>query len=160
MAITDVSAKFYFMDIDLAKWTLVKDGQIEDDFEGFDDEAIFELTDGTFYYQSAYKYHYFYGYRPSVRIYSHGMSQIIVPDGMDDYVEIQQTTASKSRIISDFKGWSGDTLFQFENGQTWKQAKYQYKYFYAYRPEVKVVKIGTHHIMTVKGKGIRVERIK
>ena len=48
------------MNIDLSKWTLIKSGQLEDEFEGFDDEMIFELTDGTVYYQSTYKYNYCY----------------------------------------------------------------------------------------------------
>lgn len=148
------------MNIDLSNWKLIKSGQIEDEFEGFDDEMTFELTDGSIYYQSVYKYHYHYAYRPTVKIYSNGASQIIVPDGMNDYVEVQQTSAIKSIIISDFNGWSGDTIFELQNGQIWKQDKYQYKYFYAYRPDVLIVKVSGHHIMTVKGKSIRVKRIK
>ena len=38
-------------------WKFEKNGQIEDEFEGFDDELIFELTDGSIYYQKNYKYH-------------------------------------------------------------------------------------------------------
>ncbi|MES1181468.1 MAG: hypothetical protein ABUL44_01605, partial [Flavobacterium sp.] len=62
----------------------------------------FELTDGSVYYQSEYKYHYHYAYRPTVKIYSNGYTQIIIPDGMNDYVEIRETSAIKSRIISEF----------------------------------------------------------
>lgn len=148
------------MNIDLSNWKLIKTGQIEDEFDGFDDEMTFELTDGTVYYQSVYKYHYHYAYRPNVKIYSNGSSQIIVPDGMNDYVEVQQSTAIKSKIISDFNGWSGETIFELQNGQIWKQDKYQYKYFYAYRPNAIIVKVGSHYNMTVKGKSIRVKRIK
>jgi hypothetical protein len=63
-----------------------------------------ELTDGTVYYQSEYKYHYPYAYRPVVKIYSKGSIQIIVPDGMNDYVEVEQTTAIKSKIVNEFNG--------------------------------------------------------
>ncbi|MFH6937068.1 hypothetical protein [Flavobacterium sp. FlaQc-30] len=148
------------MDIDLTKWKLVKTGQIEDEFEGFDEEMIFELTDGTVYYQSAYKYRYHYAYRPTVKIYSDGYTKIIVPNGMNDYAKIQETTAIKSKIINDFKGWSGDTIFELQNGQIWKQDKHKYKYFYSYRPNAIIIKTGSHYIMTVKGKSIRVKRIK
>jgi hypothetical protein len=148
------------MHIDLSKWKLIKIGQIEDEFHGFDDEMTFELTDGSVYYQLVYKYSYYYAYRPTVKIYSNGNSQIIVPDGMNDYVEIQLTTVIKSRIISDFNGWSGNTIFELQNGQIWKQDKYQYKYFYAYRPNVTIIKVGSHNIMSVKGKSIRVKKIK
>lgn len=148
------------MNIDLSKWKLLKVGQIEDEFEGFDDEMVFELTDGTVYYQSAYKYNYFYSYRPTVKVYSDGYSKIIVPDGMRDYAEVEETTAIRSKIINDFNGWSGDTIFELQNGQIWKQDKYQYKYLYAYRPDVTIVKVGSSFIMNVKGKSIKVKKIK
>ena len=102
---------------DLSNWTLVKNGQLEDDFEGFDDEMIFELTDGSIYYQSTYKYNYSYAYRPNVKIYSNGATMIIVVDGLDDYAEITETTSIKSKIVNDFNGWSGDTIFELQNGQ-------------------------------------------
>ena len=102
----------------------------------------------------------YYAYRPIVKIYSYGHTRIIVPLGMNDYAEIQETTAIKSRIVNDFTGWSGDTKFELQNGQIWQQDKYKYKYFYAYYPEAVILKIGSHSIMTVKGKSIRVRRIK
>jgi len=148
------------MNIDLSKWKLLKSSQIEDEFEGFDDEMIFELTDGTVYYQSSYKYNYSYSYRPLVKIYSNGFSKIIVVNGLDDFAEIEETNAIKSKIINDFKGWTGDTIFELQNGQIWKQSKYEYKYFYAYRPDAMIVKIGSNYVMTVKGKSIRVTKIK
>jgi len=148
------------MSIDLTGWTLIKTGQIEDDFEGFDDEMIFELTDGSIYYQTNYKYSYRYSYRPLVKIYSNGYKKIIIVDGMNDFAEIEETTAIKSVIINEFNGWSGDTIFELQNGQTWKQDKYQYKYFYVYRPKATIIKIGSNHIIIVKGKSIRVKRIK
>ena len=148
------------MGIDLKDWQLVKQGQIEDDFEGFDDEMVFQLTDGSFYYQKNYKYSYHYSYRPNVKFYQNGFTTIMVVDGMNDYVEVVKTSGIESRIISDFNGWSGDTIFELQNGQTWKQDKYQYKYFYAYRPKATIVEIGGRNVMTVKGKSIRVKRIK
>lgn len=148
------------MNIDLSKWKLIKTGQIEDDFEGFDDEMIFELTDGSVYYQSVYKYVYHYAYRPNVKIYTNGHKKIIIPDGMKDYAEIEETTLIKSRIVNDFKGWSGNTLFELQNGQIWKQDKHQYKMFHVYRPQASIVKVGSHFILLVKGKSIRIKRIK
>lgn len=148
------------MNIDLSNWTLIKSGQIEDEFEGFDDEMIFELSDGTIYYQSSYKYNYNYSYRPLVKLYSKGSSKIIVVDGLNDYAEVVETTGIKSKIVNDFKGWAGDTIFELQNGQIWKQAKYEYRYFYAFRPKVMIVKIGSNYILTVKGKRIEVTKIK
>jgi hypothetical protein len=146
--------------IDLSQWQLVKRCQIEDDFERFDDEAVFRMTDGSVWYQSAYKYSYHYSYRPEVKIYRKNGVTIMVVNEMGEYVEVQETSGFESNIINEFNGWSGDTLFEFQNGQIWKQDKYQYKYFYAYRPKASVVKIDNHHIMTVKGKSIKVRRLK
>jgi hypothetical protein len=79
---------------------------------------------------------------------------------MNDYVEVEETTGFESRIVNEFKGWSGDTIFELQNGQIWKQDKYKYKYFYAYRPKATIIKVGSKFIMTVKGKSIRVKKIK
>jgi hypothetical protein len=148
------------MDINLSHWTLIKTSQIEDEFDGFDGESIFELTDGSVYVQSSYKYHYFYAYRPMIKIYSNGLIKIIVPEGMNDYAEVEETTMMKSYIVNEFNGWSGDTIFELQNGQIWQQNKYQYKYFYAHRPKAVIIRVGSKHIMTVKGRSIRVKRIK
>lgn len=148
------------MNINLNEWNLLKAGQIEDEFDGFDDEKIFELTDGTIYYQTRYKYLYNYKYRPNVKIYTNGNTKIIIVEGLDDYVEVEQTTAIKSKIVNDFNGWSGDTIFELQNGQIWKQAQYKYNYFYAYRPDATIAKIGSNYILNVKGKSIKVTKIK
>ncbi len=84
----------------------------------------------------------------------------MVVEGMNDYVEVEQTTGFESRIVNDFNGWSGDTIFELQNDQIWKQDKYKYKYFYAYHPKATFVKVGAKYIMTVKGKSIRVKQIK
>lgn len=55
----------------------------------------------------------------------------------------------KSRIVGEFNGWSGDTLFEFDNGQIWKQSKYKYKYKYKYRPKVEIIKDGSRHYLKV-----------
>ena len=38
---------------------LYKDKKIEDEFNGWDEDAIFELTDGSRWQQKKYKYKYF-----------------------------------------------------------------------------------------------------
>lgn len=84
----------------------------------------------------------------------------MIVDGMNNYVVIKETTGIEVSIINDFKGWSGDSVFELQNGQIWKQDKYKYKYFYVIRPKSTIVKIGSKYIMTVKGKLITVKRIK
>jgi hypothetical protein len=73
----------------------------------------------------------------------------------------QYTMATiKSVIISDFSGWTGNTIFELQNGQIWKQAVYQYKYFYIYRPHVIIESSGNRGVMTVNRNSIKVERIR
>ena len=43
-------------------------GKIDSDFEGFDDNAIFKMSDGSYWVQSQYAYWYHYAYRPDAII--------------------------------------------------------------------------------------------
>lgn len=61
-------------------------------------------------------------------------------------------------IISDgqlrgaFKGFkSTETTFEFYGGRKWRQAVYQYEYFYAYMPRAKVVQEGGAYVLGVEG---------
>ena len=36
-------------------------------------------------------------------------------------IKKSETSGIKSRIAGEFQGWSGNTLFQLENGQVWRQ---------------------------------------
>jgi len=47
----------------------VIESQIAGDFEGWEGETIFKLTNGQIWQQSEYDYTYEYAYRPSVTIY-------------------------------------------------------------------------------------------
>lgn len=47
---------------------IVYRGQIDDEFEGFDDEQIFKMSNGTYWIQARYKYWYHYAYRPKAII--------------------------------------------------------------------------------------------
>lgn len=148
------------MNLNLGEWKLIKSSQIENDFNGFDDNMIFELTDGTIWYQSRYKYHYYYAYRPKVNIYQKANICLIIVDGMDDYAEVTQTTGIKAVVVNDFNGWSGSTIFQLDNGQVWEQAEYSYMYKYEYLPEILIVEIDGINMLHIDGESIRVRRIK
>jgi hypothetical protein len=65
-------------------------------------------------------------------------------------------------IISDFTGFDGDSEFEFDNGQVWKQAEYKYAYHYAYRPEAVVIDGRAGLILKVEGmdETVAVRRLK
>lgn len=56
--------------------------------------------------------------------------------------EIKRTDAAvmRSRIVGEFRGWYGDTVFRLENGQTWKQRLAGKWYHRADSPEVELRK--------------------
>ena len=57
----------------------------------------------------------------------------------------------ESRIDGEFKGWEGETVFKLQNGQTWQQATYGYKYNYAFSPKVLIYQSGDVFRMKVEG---------
>jgi hypothetical protein len=70
--------------------------------------------------------------------------------------------AVESTIKGDFEGWEGETIFQFDNGQIWQQAEYDYMYSYSYRPDVTIYRTSAGCRMKVEGEDetILVKRIR
>lgn len=68
----------------------------------------------------------------------------------------------QSQIEDEFNGAEGESIYKLTNGQVWKQSRYMYWYQYLYRPQVRIVREGSEHMMYVADmdKGIPVERIK
>jgi len=68
----------------------------------------------------------------------------------------------ESTISSTFEGWTGETIFELDNGQIWRQSSYAYLYHYAYRPNVCIYPDGIYWRMKVEGVDqiITVERIQ
>jgi hypothetical protein len=57
----------------------------------------------------------------------------------------------ESRIDGEFQGWDGETIFRLQNGQIWQQARYAYRYHYAYIPRVTIIQSNGRYIMQVEG---------
>lgn len=135
--------------------------QIDGDFEGFDDENIFPLYNGQYWIQKNYKYWYHYSYMARVTIYEYRNSYYLTVDGQKEFVEIEiLNNIIKATIVNDFNGWSGDTLFELDNGQIWKQDEYDYDYNYSYRPDALIYSAGYGHKIMVEGKKVGVKRLK
>lgn len=64
--------------------------QIDDDFEGYDENNLYELSNGQIWKQDEYKYYYSYSYRPEVIIYKEGSSYYMQVEGMDDPVKVKR----------------------------------------------------------------------
>jgi hypothetical protein len=137
--------------------------QIEDEFFGYDDNAIFRLTNGQIWQQSRYKYAYHYAYRPHVRISLNPSGVYILEvDGMSQSVEVVQISlVAQGKIVSDFRGYNHQAIFKFQNGQTWQQIENRHRYHYSYGPQAYIIN-GLNGIqMSVEGMNelVRVRKI-
>ncbi len=69
----------------------------------------------------------------------------------------------RTRILGDFRGWSGNTVFKLENGQTWQQTDKDNRFFpKMVNPEVELVPsrlTGWKMTLISEGLWIRVKRI-
>jgi hypothetical protein len=68
----------------------------------------------------------------------------------------------ETRMAGDFTGWDGGTLFQFANGQLWRQSSFGSLYQFARSPKVTLVATGSGWRMQVEGvpQSIYVRRIR
>ena len=64
------------------------ESKIDGEFEGWDGDTIFQLTNGQVWQQSSYNYHYHYAYRPDVLIYSTGSGYKMMVEGVDRTISV------------------------------------------------------------------------
>lgn len=133
-------------------------GKIDSEFEGFDDDAIFKMSNGTYWVQDQYRYWYHYAYRPDAVITEENGRTILTVAGQSIPVRPIYNVI-ESRIDGTFNGWNGNKRYKLVNGQIWEQAQYKYIYKYAYRPEVVICEIGGKNIMHVNGTQVAVRRV-
>jgi hypothetical protein len=117
-------------------------GQINGKFTGWSGNTLFRLTNGQFWVQKRYAYHYHYAYRPSVVIEQIGGRWIMKVAGIQETVEVAPVTGFVAQVRGAFKGWVGSTEVELTNGQMWKQIQYHYHYQYSYMPEAVVYQGG------------------
>lgn len=68
----------------------------------------------------------------------------------------------ETRMAGDFTGWDGGTVFQFTNGQLWRQASFGTLHQFARSPKVTLVATGSGWRMQVDGvpQSIYVRRLR
>ncbi|QUX92309.1 hypothetical protein CYL31_13270 [Marinomonas sp. A3A] len=145
----------------MSNYGLVKTVQIDGDFEGFDDEVLFKLMDGTYWIQDQYFYWYHYSYCPRVNILRDNGRFYLQVEGQNQIVPIRQIfDVVESQINGEFKGWEGETVYELTNGQVWQQCTYNYEYTYSYMPEALIYSVGGGYKMKVEGTSADVRRVK
>ena len=68
----------------------VIESQIDGDFEGFDEDNIFKLSNGQIWIQTEYKYHYHYAYMPKVIIFESNGKYYMKVDSVSGVVEVER----------------------------------------------------------------------
>jgi hypothetical protein len=61
-------------------------------------------------------------------------------EAVEEEVRKFEEEGLRTRIVGEFNGWSGDTLFRLENGQVWKQRLPGQWHYRAHAPEVELRK--------------------
>jgi hypothetical protein len=140
---------------------LILKSKIKGDFKGFDTETLFPLANRQFWIQSEHKYWYYRSTDPSISIYKYKEEKFLIVDGQSEFVCVEQVTdVLEDTIVNEFTGWTGDTVFELNNGQIWQQNEYSYRYHHAFRPTALIYSVGPGYKMLVEGEGIRVKRIE
>lgn len=130
----------------------VIESQIDGEFNGWTGETLFPLLNGQVWQQVAYAYHYHYAYSPRVLIVRSGSQHEMHVDGVDPAVTVALADVLvDSRIIGDFNGWNGDTLFELANGQIWQQVGPGIETHVAVRPRALIFRAGVGARMYVEG---------
>lgn len=133
-------------------------GSIDCDFNGFDGDSVFKMSNGTYWIQDQYQYWYHYEYRPKAIITEEYGRYILTVAGRSVYVK-QLFDVVESSIDGEFRGWDGNSKYRLTNGQVWQQSEYKYEYMYSYRPEVMICNVNGSYIMFVEGTQATVKRI-
>lgn len=135
---------------------------VESEFYGFNDGAIFALSNGEIWQQTHYQYHYHYAYRPEVKITSAGSRHTMDVPCMGQKVEVTQVTpAVRGKIVSQFSGFRQGAEFVFSNGQKWRQTQPTTITRTLIRPDAMVIDGANGKVLSVEGMSdvVRVARL-
>ena len=113
---------------------------IAGEFTGYAHGNIFRFDNGLVCQQVTSRYAYLYAYRPAARLIQQHGRLLLEVEGMGEAVQVVRVSKlEEGVIVNDFRGFTGDSLFHFDNGHVWQQAEYKYNYHYAYRPDAVIV---------------------
>ena len=140
---------------------ILKRTQIDGDFEGYDSEVLFKLTDGTYWIQDEYRHWYHHAHCPEAKILRKEGRLYIQVDEQEEIVPVHEaSTVTRSKIKGEFKGWGGKSAYELLNGEVWEQASNRYKYKYAYMPNGTIYETPSGMVMDVAGTRTKVTRVK
>ena len=137
---------------------IIYKGKIDGEFNGFDDNRLFEMANGTFWIQSDYHYWYHYAYRPDVLITEDGGRYSLSVAGQSITVS-KIDNVIKSRIDHEIAERNAQPTYKLINGQTWQQTTNVCLNINGNRPEVTIYPVNGSFTMFVLGKEVKVQRM-
>ena len=144
----------------MPNFTLVKWVQIDGDFEGFDDGAVFRLADGTYWIQDQYLFWYHCSCNPWVLILRSDNRYYLQVAGKDKIVAVRRLRHfHECQIDGAFTGWDIERAYRLTNGEVWQQSRLTYEYADAFKPEALIYEAASGTRMLVEGTNVGVRRI-
>lgn len=138
---------------------IVYQGHIDGSFYGYDDNAVFKTMDGTYWRQVNFRYWEYVTHNPEVVIEKVDGKLIMTIAGESEEVEPIEGV-EEFTIDGQFDGFNGTRRYTLENGETWEEIGYRYKYRRADCPDGFMVRYGEATLMYVDGISARVEQVE
>jgi hypothetical protein len=66
------------------------ESRIVGEFNGWDEDNVYELDNGSKWQQTRFKYKYKYKYRPKAKIWRDGSKYMIEVEGMNEMIQVQR----------------------------------------------------------------------
>jgi hypothetical protein len=142
-------------------YQVVKITNLDGEFEGFNEDVLFKMSDGSAWLQNEYVYWYHYAYAPKAVILKKRNSYFIKVEGISQIVAVKEVfDLIESKIDGEFQGWDGHSCYKLLNGQMWEQTEYKYEYKYAFMPQAYIYQGLSGLVMWVEGTHAKVRRIR
>lgn len=133
-------------------WSLVKETNLKGSISGTTTQgSVLKVSSNEFYVVNNRSRQRVRVRNPEVKIFQNGSDfKLIIEDFNEPLICKRLRDVIETNIDGEFKGWDGETIFKFMNGQIWQQSSYAYMYHYAYTPEVLIYEYGGKYLMKVE----------
>jgi uncharacterized membrane protein len=122
---------------------------IKGEFNGWNNETIVKLNDGTYWMQAERERERCRERNPDIMLYKKGYSYYMIVKGCNKKgIQVKQISdVIEAEIVNDFDGFSSGNFYELNNGQVWKQTDMTMEIYVRVRPEVLIYKVGSRYKM-------------
>lgn len=122
---------------------------IKGEFNGWNNETIVKLNDGTYWLQAESSRERCRERNPNIFLYKKGYSYYMIVKGCNKKgIQVKPISdVIEAHIVNDFGGFSSGNIYELDNGQFWKQTNMTMEIYVRVRPEVLIYKVGSRYKM-------------